>query len=104
MLVECFYRLEDYPSLARLTDALPEGDPLLLSVGARLQSVGLCAEAVAAFLRAGDARRAVECCVALHQWDQAMALAKEHDYPEVGWVQDFDAPAAWHDFMRYICA
>lgn len=83
MLVECFYHLEDYRSLSRLTDALPEGSPLLLDVGAKLQSVGLCSEAVAAFLRAGDARRGVDCCVNLHQWDQAMALAQEHNYPQV---------------------
>ncbi|KAI8474040.1 MAG: intraflagellar transport protein [Monoraphidium minutum] len=82
MLAECLYRLEDYPGLAALAAALPEADPLLLVVGGRLQSVGLAAEAVGAFLRAGDARRAVECCVALHQWDRAMDLAARHDYPE----------------------
>jgi len=83
MLIECFYRLEDYASLARLTDTLPELDPMLLDVGKKLASVGLCTEAVVAFLRAGDAHAAVDCCVALHQWDQAMKLAQEHSYPQV---------------------
>jgi WD repeat-containing protein 35 len=83
MLVECFYRLEDYPSLSRLVEASPDGDALLLEIGRKLASVGLCAEAVGAFIKAGDPRAAVDCCVALHQWDQAMELATDHGYPQV---------------------
>jgi WD repeat-containing protein 35 len=33
-------------------------------------------------LQAGDSRRAVDCCVLLHQWDQAMTLAQSHNYPQ----------------------
>lgn len=51
MLVECFYALEDFASLGTLMDALPEGTPLLLNVGDKFQSVGLCNEGVAAFIK-----------------------------------------------------
>jgi hypothetical protein len=30
-----------------------------------------------AFLRAGDVAAAIECCVALHQWDRAVRLAEQ---------------------------
>ena len=53
MLVECFYALEDFAALGRLMDVLPDGSPLLNSVGEKFQSVGLCNEGVAAFLKVG---------------------------------------------------
>jgi len=39
-------RLEDYQGLAHLVSALPPGEPLLLDIGGKLGSVGLCTEAV----------------------------------------------------------
>jgi WD repeat-containing protein 35 len=51
MLVECFYSLEDFLSLGRLMEALPEGNALLRSIGEKFQSVGLCNEGVSAFLK-----------------------------------------------------
>lgn len=32
--------------------------------------------------QAGDSKAAIDCCVLLHQWDQAMALAAAHAYPQ----------------------
>ena len=32
--------------------------------------------------QAGNSKRAVDCCVLLHQWDQAMTLAQSHNYPQ----------------------
>ena len=55
MLLDCFYMLEDFQGLVTLTEVLPEGDPLLLSLGEKLQSVGLCSEAVVAYLKVGMA-------------------------------------------------
>lgn len=51
MLVQCFYHLEDFAGLMKLTEVLTEGQPLLADIGAKLQSVGLCSDAVAAFLK-----------------------------------------------------
>lgn len=51
MLVECFYFLEDFVSLGRLMEALPEGNVLLRSIGEKFQSVGLCNDGVSAFLK-----------------------------------------------------
>lgn len=53
-LVDCFYALEDFAGIAKVAETLPAGSPLLLSVGDKLQSVGLCDEGVAAFLKASD--------------------------------------------------
>uniref|UniRef100_A0A7S0R8E2 Anaphase-promoting complex subunit 4 WD40 domain-containing protein n=1 Tax=Chlamydomonas leiostraca TaxID=1034604 RepID=A0A7S0R8E2_9CHLO len=83
MLVECFYALEDFVALGRLMDALPEGSPLLLSIGEKFQSVGLCNEGVAAFLKGGDTKKAIDCCYLLNQWDQAVTLAQAHNFPQI---------------------
>ena len=83
MLVECFYNLEDFVSLGRLMDTLPDGNPLLVNIGEKFQSVGLCNEGVSAFLKAGDTKKAIDCCVLLNQWDQAVTLAQQHNFPQI---------------------
>ncbi|WIA10618.1 hypothetical protein OEZ85_010800 [Tetradesmus obliquus] len=90
MLVHCFYQLEDFSGLVKLTEVLTEEQPLLADIGAKLQSVGLCADAVAAFLKAGDTKAAIDCCVLLHQWDQALQLAQQYNYPQAeGLLQQY---------------
>uniref|UniRef100_A0A7S4L907 Anaphase-promoting complex subunit 4 WD40 domain-containing protein n=1 Tax=Guillardia theta TaxID=55529 RepID=A0A7S4L907_GUITH len=85
--IECLYNMEDYNSMAKLaTDPekqLPEGSSTLLVIGERLASVGLADEAVTAFLRANDVKAAIDCCVLLNKWDQAILLAEEHDFPQI---------------------
>lgn len=82
-LVDCFYILEDFDNLEALTYRLPEGSPLLQNIGLKLQSVGLSEAAVNAFLKAGDVKAAVDCCVLLNQWDQAVELAETHEFPQI---------------------
>ena len=145
-LVSVLYRLEDYRGLEQLAAAVPEGSPLLPDAGARFQSVGLCEQGVAAFvkvachrhspcpsaagkpcqgapapcggqtaagrlcdvplaaatsrwqctgqawseplprwlcLQAGELQRAVDCCVHLNHWDQAVDLARQHSLPQI---------------------
>eukprot|EP00775_Hariotina_reticulata_P008215 gene8215-8407_t len=90
MLAQCFYQLEDFGSLMKLTEVLGEGQPLLADIGAQLQSVGLCSDAVAAYLKAGDTKAAIDCCVLLHQWDQALQLAHDFNYPQAeGLLQQY---------------
>ena len=50
-LADALYRLEDFEGLEQLTAALPEGSPLLLHLGERFQSVGLCQPAAAAYIK-----------------------------------------------------
>mmetsp|Transcript_68370 Transcript_68370/g.163192 ORF Transcript_68370/g.163192 Transcript_68370/m.163192 type:complete len:1174 (+) Transcript_68370:203-3724(+) len=85
--VECLYSLEDYDGLAALVkdpeQQLPEGSSLLITVGEKLASVGLAEDAVEAYLRAGDVKGAIDCCVLLNQWDKAVMLAEEHQFPQI---------------------
>lgn len=46
-------------------------------------TVGMCAEAVSAYLKCNEVKTAVDCCVHLNQWDQAVELAKKHHIREI---------------------
>ena len=82
-LVECYYALEEYSGLEKLVRILPQGSPLLEDVGSKFQSVGMSSKACAAFLKFGDVKAAIDCCVLLNQWDEAVGLAQEHQFPQI---------------------
>jgi WD repeat-containing protein 35 len=82
-LVEAYYRTEDFEGLSRLTESLPAESPLLFDIAEKFQSVGLCEAAVTAYLKAGDVRKGVDCCVLLNQWNQAVTLAEQHNFVQI---------------------
>ena len=43
----------------------------------------MCEEAVQAYLKCNQVKKAVDCCVELNQWDQAVELAKTHNIKEI---------------------
>jgi WD repeat-containing protein 35 len=86
-LVECYYVVENFRSLELLIDELPEGAPstleLLQNIGQKLESVGLVDSAAKAYGKAGNVRAAVDCCVALNEWEKAVKLAEEGQLPGI---------------------
>jgi WD repeat-containing protein 35 len=82
-LVDTYYFLEDYDSLHKLIEYLPEGSPLLTDIGHKFTSVGLCEQAVQAYLRCGDVKTAVDTCVLLNQWDLAVNLAQQQNFQQI---------------------
>jgi WD repeat-containing protein 35 len=50
-LVQCYYNLEDYEALDGIVNQLPEGHALLPVIADRLASVGLCEQAVKAYIK-----------------------------------------------------
>lgn len=82
-LVDTYYFLEDYDALERLIGILPEGSPLLMDIGNKFTSVGLCEQAVQAYLRHGDVKLAVDTCVLLNQWDLAVNYAQQQNFQQI---------------------
>ncbi|TPX32150.1 hypothetical protein SmJEL517_g04695 [Synchytrium microbalum] len=82
-LAECRYILEDFESLSSMVDEVPESSPLLRDIAIKFASVGMCDQAAAAYLRAGDAKSAVDTCVQLNQWNTAIEIAENHRMKEV---------------------
>ncbi|KAJ3069811.1 WD repeat-containing protein 35 [Podochytrium sp. JEL0797] len=79
-LVECHYMVEDYDSLEKIIFTLPETSPLLVVLAEKFVTVGLCEQAVNAFIRSGNVKSAIDTCVQLNKWDMAVDLAEAHRF------------------------
>uniref|UniRef100_UPI00358FD466 WD repeat-containing protein 35 isoform X2 n=1 Tax=Myxine glutinosa TaxID=7769 RepID=UPI00358FD466 len=82
-LAECYIMLEDYEKLSELASSLPEQHKLLPKLGQVFLSVGMCQEAIDAFLRNNQPKLAINACVELNKWKQAVELAQFHNVHEV---------------------
>jgi len=82
-LSECAYLMDDYQQLTSILDELPVGDVYCTELGGKFQSVGLCTSAVQAYLKANQSQRAIDCCITLNQWDQALVLAERYNYSQI---------------------
>ncbi|KAJ3217132.1 WD repeat-containing protein 35 [Dinochytrium kinnereticum] len=79
-LVECYYIGEDYDSLEKVMFSIPESSPLLPNIAKKFVSVGLCDQAVTAYLKTGDIKSAIDTCVYLNKWNTAVELAEANKY------------------------
>jgi len=81
--LECFYAVEDFVEFVRLLPNFHEGCRELSDIGVQLGSVGLCKDAVFAFLRGKNIKKANIVCSLLGDWGQAAVLAKHHDFIKI---------------------
>ena len=65
-LIDAYYRMEDTANMEKLVNVLPENSPLLEKLGERFQSLGMSEAAVNSYVRGGDVKRAIDCCVLLN--------------------------------------
>ncbi|KAI8828138.1 hypothetical protein BJ741DRAFT_627188 [Chytriomyces cf. hyalinus JEL632] len=79
-LIECHYMVEDYASLEKIIYTLSESNPLLVNIAEKFVTVGQCDQAVAAFIKAGDLKSAIDTCVQLSKWNTAVELAEAHRF------------------------
>lgn len=45
--------------------------------------MGLCESASKAYLKSGDVKKAIDCCVLLNQWNMAVELAEQHNFLQI---------------------
>jgi WD repeat-containing protein 35 len=85
MLAECYYRLEHYDALRALVDTVPDGteSELLATIGSRFTAVGLAVDAVAAYIKAGNVKAAIDAAVLVNAWDCAVELAERYEFPQL---------------------
>ena len=68
-LADAYYKIEDFNSLEKLIDQLPEKHPTLEKLAEKFASMGLCESAVSAYVKFGDVKKAIDTCVLLNQWN-----------------------------------
>lgn len=79
-------RKGDHTGLASLVLDLPDASPLLAKIGEHFMDVGMCSDAVTAFLRAGgqgNVKRAIDACIMLGDWRHGIELAERFRMPQV---------------------
>ena len=79
-LIESYYKQEDVASLEALIRVLPENSPILERLAERFVALGCSELAVQCFVKSGDVKKAIDCCVLLNQWNQAVELAEQHNF------------------------
>ena len=66
-LIECYYLLDDFSHLEKVSADLNQGSLLLRDLATKFVTVGLCDQAASAYIKAGDVKAAVETCIYLNQ-------------------------------------
>lgn len=82
-LTHCYYTLGDFNQLEALVTEIPEYSPLLKEMAVKFTRAGLCKSAVEAYLRMGDIKSAIDSCVLLNEWERAVTLAEQHNFPQI---------------------
>lgn len=82
-MIESYFHSEEYDNLLKLVEQLPDEDPLLENIAERFQAVGMCEYAVKAYLKANNTRAAIDCCVLLNQWNEAIDLAEKNNFVQI---------------------
>ena len=77
-IFQSYLRLEDYDALTALMKRFAPNRDELVNAAETFESVGMCEEAVDAYLRAGQVGEAIRCCVSLNCWQTALTLAQQH--------------------------
>ena len=66
-IAECYYMLEDYEGLEKMTSSLPENHALLPEIASMFLTVGMCEQSVAAYSKCNRVKDAIDVCVQLNQ-------------------------------------
>ncbi|XP_071440698.1 WD repeat-containing protein 35 [Hetaerina americana] len=81
-LARCLHALEEWEELSALAKSFSPGHPMLMELGQMFASVGMCGDAVDAYLKCGQKKAAMNVCVSLNEWSTAVDLAREHNIDE----------------------
>lgn len=76
MLIESYYRAENYESLQKLIGIIPEDPVLLENLAAKFNSVGMCECAVEVYLKMGEVKKAIDSCILLNDWNRVFLSEK----------------------------
>jgi WD repeat-containing protein 35 len=72
MLIEAYYKSEDYDNLKKMINVVPEDPTLLEDLATKFNSVGMCECAVESFIRMGEVKKAIDSCILLNDWNRVI--------------------------------
>mmetsp|Transcript_6986 Transcript_6986/g.14069 ORF Transcript_6986/g.14069 Transcript_6986/m.14069 type:complete len:1248 (+) Transcript_6986:71-3814(+) len=81
--IDCYYRMDDFEGMEKSAAMISDGNPALMDVGKMFENVGLHRQAVECYQRAGDVKAAIDACVMLNYWEDAVKLAEAHGFSQI---------------------
>ena len=81
--IDCYYRMDDFEGMEKSAGMISDGNPALMNVGKMFENVGLQKQAVECYQRAGDVKAAIDACVMLNHWEEAVKLAEAHGFSQI---------------------
>jgi WD repeat-containing protein 35 len=79
-LANVYFAKEDYMKAADILEVIPEEDEFLEEMGDKFRGVGMCDEAVKAYIKRGNISKAMETYVANNKWGEAIELSRQNDF------------------------
>ena len=79
-LTRVYFAKEDYDKAANMLEVIPEEDEFLEEMGEKFNSIGMCDEAVKAYVKYGNILKALETYVANNKWKEAIELSAQNDF------------------------
>jgi WD repeat-containing protein 35 len=79
-LTNVYFAKEDYNKAADMLEVIPEEDEFLEEIGDKFRGIGMCDEAVKAYIKHGNINKAMETYVANNKWGEAIELSRKNDF------------------------
>ena len=79
-LTNVYFAKEEYNKAADMLEVIPEEDEYLEEIGDKFRGIGMCDEAVKAYIKHGNINKAMETYVANNKWGEAIELSRQNDF------------------------
>ena len=79
-LTNCYFAQEDYEKAANMLEVIPEEDELFEEMGNKFLNLGMYQEAVIAFTKHGNIKKAIESYISCNKWEEAIDLSAKNGF------------------------
>ena len=79
-LTNVYFAKEDYTKAANMIEIIPKEDKFLEEIGDKFKGIGMCEEAVKAYVKHGNINKAMEAYVSNNKWAEAIELSRKNDF------------------------
>ena len=79
-LTNTYFAKEDYNKATEMLEEIPEEDEFLDEMGDKFRGLGMCEEAVKAYIKRGNIKKAMETYIENNKWGEAVELSRKNDF------------------------
>ena len=91
-VISCQMQIQDFEGMKNVLNELNEGSPLLSVLAKQFQLFGMHKYAIECFLKLDDIKSAIDTCILLNKWEDAVDLAEQGDFPQIdGLISNYAA-------------